>query len=339
LQRSLATHFEGLADRWTNLTRAQLQRQLHDVKTLVDDWMKQNKPVSVSKTIIGIVANERTRHIDRAKNGFSEAINRRVKGHRIIDEIGSANNDTVGDAINAQAFKNLFELSQSTYGRAPDVLVTVGTQVSVYAAQHYSQCARFFFSVSDPIKSNLVTEHERNKRANNIAGFANGINRTSMIQEMVRYFPGKTFAFLYGEHQLQDVQMVEFLKSPEISALIPIVAFVAGDISRPKIDQTLLNGAHIMFGWNLLSTNIDRFVNANPDVPFIGQHYEHKNSDVMASFGLDFWDLGVAAANCLITEHLDNKRPLGDIQIDFSHRVKWYFNEQQMKRFGIKARS
>ncbi len=189
--------------------------------------------------------------------------------------------------------------------------------------------------LSDPIKSKLVTEDERHRRNRNVAGFANGIVQTTMIEEMVQKFPGKKFAFLYSDHQLQDVQMVEFLRSPEIRAKIPIVAFVAGDAARPKIDRKSLNGADLVFGWNLLSTNIDLFVRANQDVPFIGQHNEHKHSDVMASFGYDFYDLGIAAANCLITEHLSNKRAMGEIPIDLKHRADWQFNDQEMFRFEI----
>ncbi|MBX9926795.1 MAG: hypothetical protein K2Y05_10590, partial [Hyphomicrobiaceae bacterium] len=254
------------------------------------------RPTQIEKTIIGVVTNERTRHIDRAHSGFVEKLDELLVGHRYLHEIGSANNESAGHAANNAAFDALIARAQKTYGRKPDLLVTIGTQVSVFAREHHATTPHYFLSVSDPVGSELVSIDDLIERAYHRAGFANGIDRSMILEEISRHFPGKRVGFVYGENQIQDLQMVRFFDLPAIQTIAPPIKLLRGSLDSPRFDDAELSDVDVVFGWNLLSTNIDLFVNANPGVPFIGQHYEHRNSDVMASFGYDFRELGVAAA-------------------------------------------
>jgi hypothetical protein len=152
-----------------------------------------------------------------------------------------------------------------------------------------------------------------------------------MVKDLARCFPGQTFGFLYGKEQLQDRQMLDFLKSQRTIRFVPIEA----NVSAPTVDASLVRGIKLVFGWNMLNTNIDMFVRANPTLAFIGPQYENIQSGVVASYGADFDQLGRSAADFLVDHFFGHGSALGDLPIEFPDTAKMLISKQQMQAFGL----
>jgi ABC-type uncharacterized transport system substrate-binding protein len=247
--------------------------------------------------------------------------------HKIVEETGGPNDGD--DGLNKQAFEAGFRDAGTT---EPDLIVTIGTQVSVYAARHYQAYPRYFLAVTDPVASGLVKANEIKFRDRNVAGFSNGIIPKEMVNTFARCFPHKTFGFLYNEHQLQDMQMKGYLDAQDVIT----VHYVKLDPGSPAFDRDLHQASDIFFGWNALNKNIDRFVTANPDLAFIGPQFENIEAGVVASYGADFAKLGRESADFLVNRFFAAQQPLSSLEINFPDTARMLVSDRQLQHFGLR---
>lgn len=283
---------------------------------------------------VALILNEDVPHIRRVSAGFQSELAELMKVHvRIAPRFGNANNTPEGDEDNAKAFASAFE----ELGGHPDVVVTVGSQVSVYAAKHYAEFPRYFIAVSDPVSSALIRSDELGERAQNVSGYGNGINKATMVAQFSECFPGRKFLYVWGPNQTQDVQTRTFLQSEQSKIQVVDAPMTVGDAST-TIDRTLLLGDPIVFGWNLLNTNINRFVSDNPKTRFIGPALENIGVEVIACYGSDFNFLGKQAAKTLVNEYFrKGSASLGSVPVELPDLGKLYVSERLKNNLQVEV--
>lgn len=266
---------------------------------------------------IALLLNEDAEHIRTAAFSFEHRIHERMGRYQNIEvSIGSANKKD--DSTNEKAFNAALGKLEG----APDVLVTVGTQVSVYAAKHYARLPRFFLVVTDPVGSKIIESTSSGSRGGNVAGFGTGVDRERMVDDLAACFPMQRLGFIYNPDQEQDEIMLNFFESSRKLKIVPVQG-----TQEYKIAAPVLENVKIFFGWNWLNTKLGHYIKENPTALFIGPQYVNIEEGVIASYGADYAHIGSEAADLLMEEFfgwniMGRRQPMSEVSVVLPHRAR-----------------
>ncbi|HEX2100351.1 MAG TPA: hypothetical protein VHF69_06800, partial [Candidatus Synoicihabitans sp.] len=162
-----------------------------------------------------IVLNGPADYAPQIRNGFVHTLEQLLKNSRfapVFEEVvGAAEGNS--SAINEQRFDQLLARFP---GRTPDYLVTIGSQVSIFAHQKYlNKLPLVFIGVGSPQKSGLLPadDNDRSNRGN-IAGVMYGLDtkaRMEFLSNLVTPEAGRRYriGFICNRDYSQDCHVAE----------------------------------------------------------------------------------------------------------------------------------
>ena len=152
--------------------------------------------------------------------------------------------EALQDSQNEAVFKALL----ARFSAKPDYLVTVGTQVSEYAHQHYlNNIPIIFIGVTDPVRSGLVRDYQPDSNRGIIAGTVFDIPINLYLEFFAQAFPGKTFGYVYNPmlyHQ-DDIQRERLLAAA--ASMKPPLTIIPIPVDTPQLSEEQQAQADIFF--------------------------------------------------------------------------------------------
>lgn len=290
--------------------------------------------VPVNKQIIhvAIVLNGDVHYTRDLMEGFRTHLDELFVGTRFQAHyehaIGSP--DKANDAHNKEAFESVLSL----FPKEPDYLITIGTQVSIYASEHYREKIPIvFLGVSSPLGSGIVESIDADPRRGNIAGVAYGARTKDYVQFLSGAFPGKRFGYLHNPSYPQDMHLLSEINSlkhkvkPPMS-VVPIV------LEKPAVTADHEEMADIFFGRYFVSTNLQALINSS-NKPFVGASLYNIGKGSIAAIGSLERDLGRIAAERIIYRNLNDHVALAEIPIQWCDKPVISLDLKSARKFGV----
>ena len=194
---------------------------------------------------VAVVLNGEAEYTATAERAFREKLADGLKHTVFVPrvEVAIGRPESNSDNENRRIFDELLGRFDST----PDYLVTVGTQVSVFAKKNYlGRIPLVFIAVTDPIDAGLVRNFEPDRARGNIGGVAYA-DILGGVRLLERAFPDARIGFYYSSKIPQDQRVATMLAAscPEVTRI--------DDMRSPP--ATSMNNIDLLFGWYYFSRN------------------------------------------------------------------------------------
>jgi len=281
---------------------------------------------------IALVRNGTAPYTREVMTGFIQHLDELLQPTRYSpaydEEIGVAEQTNRGG--NDQIFDNLVGRFPN---KRPDYLVTIGTQVSVFAKQKYLNSIPIIFSaVTDPVRSKIVPSLQPDRNRGNIAGVTYGIPTSRRLQFIADAFGDRKIGFLWNPEYEQDVVMRDQVAGQASQTQPPLnIEFI--EIRSPSLSQQDLARADVFFGWYYLNTTF-HVAAANIPKPLIGATVADAQRGAIACISNDDRALGAVTADVLY-QNLSGGVALPDLSISSPNLATIAINLGVARRFGL----
>lgn len=260
-----------------------------------------------------------------AERAFQNQIELALKDSGYVPrfEIAVGKPDSSSDKENDQIFRELLKRFDS----GPDYLATVGTQVSIFAKEHYlGRIPLIFIAVTDPIAVGLVKGFDPDRARGNIGGVAYG-DVPSGVRFLQQSFPGAHIGFYYNSQIPQDKIVANGLGSccPEIGLF--------DEIQNP-LGTSPMDDIDLLFGWYYFNRNFIEIKNKFHGAMVAGNEADMTRGAV-AMLANNDEEAGSLGATQVLLPTLLQGTSLSDERIMRVKSRKFAINRKVARRHGL----
>jgi putative ABC transport system substrate-binding protein len=260
---------------------------------------------------IGIVLNGDAPHVHGMKDGFIQRLESLFARTEYAANLEIVTGDPNQFENNAPVFE---ELIRRFPNAKPDLLVTIGTQVTEFAYNRYrSRFPVVFMGVTDPVASGLVKSYDRG-RQEAIAGSSYGpptVNRLATIAKIV----GKNrLGFVYDPELTQDQSVMKQVRELALGVW-PRLNVKMIPTRKKELTAEEVSDVDVLFGWYHLHINLATIARSVEGKPIISRWSRHAMQTAVAAIGADDRDIGASVAEKIIAPHILDGVPLQQTRI------------------------
>ena len=295
-----------------------------------------NKEIQISKekkiVHIAIVLNGEVYYTGNIMKGFRSKLDQLLESTPYVAryEWTTGFAEATLNYQNEEVFKSLLARFQSK----PDYLITISTQVSEYAHQHYlNDIPIIFIGVADPVGSGLVRSYEKDLSRGNIAGTTFGGSLTRYLEFVTQAFPGKTIGYVYNPLYHQDELTKERLLLAA-AQMNPQLTIIPIQIDKPQLNEEQQASADIFMGSYFLAKYFQELI-ASSKKPFVAADISNLHRGAIATFNTDSTELGSIAAERLLYVNLTQGTPLSDLPIIIPEKTIIGINLLAARQYNI----
>jgi hypothetical protein len=270
---------------------------------------------------IAVVLNGNAEYTDTALRAFDHELGLRLANTDFVPRIEMAQGRP--EANKEQENKAIFHELIARFSGTPDYLVTIGTQVSIFARNNYlGQIPLIFISVTDPVDAGLVKSFDADRTRGNIAGVAYG-DINAGVQFLHRVFPGARLGFYYSSNIRQDKFVAGRLANccPEVS-------------SFDGVQMPQMNNIDLLFGWYYLDQDFlsvkSRFSGA-----VVAGNEANMTRGAVAMLADNDEETGSLAVSKILLPNLANGVGLGDMPVLRVTTKKFAINKTVARIHGL----
>jgi predicted acylesterase/phospholipase RssA len=270
---------------------------------------------------VALVLNGNAEYAQTAARAFQHELEARLSNTDYVArvELAEGRPETNKEQENTVIFHGLI----ARFSTTPDYLVTIGTQVSIFARDNYlGQIPLIFVSVTDPVDAGLVRSFEADRARGNIAGVAYG-DISAGVQFLHQAFPGARLGFYYGSSIRQDKFVAARLATccPEV-------------ISFDGLHVPQMNNIDLLFGWYHLDQDFlsvkSRFAGA-----IVAGNEVNMTRGAVAMLADNDEETGSLAVSKVLFPNLVNGVGLGDIPVLRVTAKKFAINRAVARSHGL----
>jgi serine/threonine protein kinase len=295
-----------------------------------------NKEIQIRKekkvVHIAIVLNGNFTHTDNVMTAFMSKLDQLleptpyVAHYESITGIAEAPQNEQNDAV----FKSLL----AKFPCKPDYLISVGTQVSEYAYQHYlNEIPIIFVGVTDPVRSGLVRGYEKDPSRGNIAGTTFGGSLMRYLEFFTQAFPGRTIGYVYNPIYHQDEIAKERLLAAA-AQMKPQLTIIPIQVHKPQLNEEQQASADVFFGRYYLTKYFQELISSSRK-PFVAVDTSNLYRGAIATFNTDSTELGSITAERLLYVNLMQGTPLSDLPIIIPENTTIGINLSVARQYNI----
>jgi serine/threonine protein kinase len=296
-----------------------------------------NKEIQISKekkvVNIAIVLNGETSNIRNIMTGFTSKLDELlvpthyVAHYELITGVAEAPQNELNDAV----FKSLLARFRSK----PDYLISVGTQVSEYAYQHYlNDIPIIFVGVADPVRSGLVRSYEKDPSRGNIAGTTFSRSLKPFLEFFTQAFPGRTIGYVYNPILYHQDESTKDRLLAAAAQMKPPLTIIPIQIDKPQLNEEQQASADIFVGAAYLAKHFQELISSSKK-PFVCSEISNVYKGVIATFNTDSTELGRIAAERLLYVNLMQGTPLSDLPIIIPEKPVIGINLSAARQYNI----
>lgn len=296
-----------------------------------------NTPNKISKekkiVNIAIVLNGEVYYTSNIMTGFTSKLDQLlaptpyVAHYELITGVAEAPQNEQNDAV----FKSLLAKFQSR----PDYLISIGTQVSEYACQHYlNEIPIIFVGVTDPVRSGLVRGYEKDPSRGNIAGTTFGGSLKPFLEFFTQAFPGRTIGYVYNPNLYHQDELTKDRLLADAAQMKPQLKIIPIQVDKPQLNEEQQASADIFFGRYYLSKYPQELISSSKK-PFLAEGTANLYRGAIATINIDSTDLGGIAAERLLYVNLMQGTPLSDLPIINPEKRIIGINLSAARRYNI----
>lgn len=221
---------------------------------------------------------------------------------------------------------------------ANDYLVAIATPAAQSLANITKDLPIYFSPVTDPVDAGLVKSLE--KPETNLSGTVDAGPLKEQIELMLSIKPEtKTVGLLYNSGEANSVGEVERAKKileEQNLAYEEVSVTSTNDISQAL--TTLLNKVDALFlvTDNTVASAMSYVgdMAAEKEIPVIGGSKDMVLVNGLATYGLDYYDLGKQTAQMLVRQ-IEEGKSIEEMSVETAKDLELVVNEEMAKRLGI----
>jgi ABC-type uncharacterized transport system substrate-binding protein len=260
---------------------------------------------------IAIVLNGDAPHVHGMKEGFIQRLEAAFTLTKYAPNIEVITGDPKEFEKNGPIFDEIIHRFPEA---KPDLLVTIGTQVSEFAYNRYR--ARFplvFIGVTDPVASGLVQSYDKGRREA-IAGSSYGPSTLNRLATIAKIFGRNRLGFVYDPELTQDKSVM--LQVEELARGVwPRLNVKMIPTRKKELTPDQVADVDVLFGWYHLHVNLASIARSTPDTPIISRWAPHAMQTAVAAIGANDREIGSLAADRIVVPHILQGVPLQEIRI------------------------
>lgn len=287
------------------------------------------KPTPETKSFkIGLVYLVQHPAIDQGLDGFKTEL------QRIETETGAKFDVTYSNAFGEP--KNVNGIVSSFQQNNSDVIVALTTPVAQIAKQMESSKPVIFVGVSDPISAGLVTTLDQGM--NNVTGTTSQDPNFETLELAIKLFPSmKKVGIVYTASESNSVSILnsldEKIKNKSLGVSIVRKAITSTTEILPATNALLSDvDAMFLINDNTVVSSVDLLVkeSAKRNKPIFASDVDSVKKGALFTYGLNYKDEGIAAANILKRILLEKKSP-AQIPVYINNKYYLYVNNELFK--------
>lgn len=221
--------------------------------------------------------------------------------------------DVVYDFQDAQGeFNNAIAIMQKFKDDKVDMIVAISTPIVQAAAQVTSEIPVIIGAITDPVAANVVKSWESS--GNNLTGMSDAAPNRAQLELIPRFLPNaKRVGTIYNAGEANSVVQIEETRA------------VSKELGLDLVEATASNSAEVLMAAQSLVGRVDVFyivtdnvavsafssiakVSLEENIPIIAADPTYIPEGALASFGIDYFTLGMKSAEKAI-EVLQGKLP------------------------------
>ncbi len=221
--------------------------------------------------------------------------------------------DVIYDFQDAQGeFSNAIAIAQKFKDEKADLILAISTPIVQATAQVTSEIPIIIGAITDPVAANVVKSWESS--GNNLTGMADAAPNKAQIELIPRFFSdAKRVGTIFNAGEANSVVQIELSRE------------VCKDLGLELIEVTANNSAEVLMAAQSLVGRVDVFyivtdnvavsafssiakVSLEENIPIIAADPTYIPEGALASFGIDYFTLGMKSAEKAI-EVLQGKLP------------------------------
>lgn len=263
---------------------------------------------------IAIVRNGSADYAKHIQSGFQ---NRAVKTFSKT-EYAVKINDHEGFPYSDEDDKNK-NLIDEILKSNPNILVTIGTQVSVSAVQHFgNKIPIIAIGLGAPLKCNLVDPLDQcSLESGNYACVRYGTSMENRVDFLSKLFDNSKrklkFFFIWNDSAPQDRFLADEVR--EIASRRNDISLDVMEIKDEALPSALDEIGNIIFGFYHLNRNLDKFLMSSKKAVFLGLNPNDTHAGTIASTGSNDYQLGELAVDKILIPRIIKRTPLCKIPL------------------------
>jgi len=278
----------------------------------------QNQAIQIRKqkkiVHIAIVLNGEVYYTRNIMQGFTSKLDQLLEPTPYVAHYESTTGvaEAKQNKQNEAAFKSLL----AKFPSKPDYLISVGTQVSEYAYQHYlNDIPIIFVGVTDPVRSGLIRSYEKDPSRGTIAGTTWGGSLKLFLEFFTQAFPGRTIGYVYNPGLYHQDELTKDSLLAEAAQIKPPLTIIPIQVDKPQMNEEQQASADMFFGGYYWAKHFQELISSNKK-PFVATEISNVyKGGAIATFGTDSIELGSIAAERLLYVNLMQGTPLSDLPI------------------------
>lgn len=235
---------------------------------------------------------------------------------------------------------NIEKIVKSFKDNNVDVILALTTPCAKIAQNQFKDKPIIFVGVTDPIADKLVDNLNFGK--GNITGTTSKVPSTKILQFALELFPNiKKVGVLFSTGENNSIAILNQLESDIKSFNLPIKLIkkgVTATVDIQKIAESTMAETDALFVINdngiVSSVNILIKAADNAHKPIFASDIQSVKQGALFTFGLNYKDEGVAAANILEEIIIDKKKP-NEIPIFINQKDYFVVNKKLFRDYDI----
>ncbi|MEA4936096.1 MAG: ABC transporter substrate-binding protein [Paludibacter sp.] len=235
---------------------------------------------------------------------------------------------------------NIEKIVKSFKDNNVDVILALTTPCAKVAQNQFKDKPIIFVGVTDPVADKLVDNLNFGK--GNITGTTSKVPSTKILQFALELFPEiKKVGVLYSTGENNSIAILTQLESDIRTFNLPIELVkkgVTATVDIQKIAESTMNETDALFVINdngiVSSVNILIKATDNAHKPIFASDIQSVKQGALFTFGLNYKDEGIAAANILKEIIIENKKP-SEIPVFVNQKDYFVVNRKLFKEFKV----
>lgn len=237
---------------------------------------------------------------------------------------------------------NIEKIVKSFKDNNVDVILALTTPCAKVAQNQIKDKPIIFVGVTDPIADKLVDNLNFGK--GNVTGTTSKVPSTKILQFALELFPDiKKVGILYSTGENNSIAILTQLESDIKTFNLPIELVKKGvtatvDIQKIAVSTTNETDALFVINDNGIVSSVNILIKAadNAHKPIFASDIQSVKQGALFTFGLNYKDEGIAAANILKEIIINGKKP-SEIPVFVNQKDYFVINRKLFKEFKVNS--
>jgi putative tryptophan/tyrosine transport system substrate-binding protein len=235
---------------------------------------------------------------------------------------------------------NIEKIVKSFKDNKVDLILALTTPCAKTAQNQIKDIPIIFVGVTDPIADKLVDNLNYGK--DNITGTTSKVPSTKILKFALQLFPNiKKIGILYSTSENNSIAILDQLESDIKNDKLPIELIkkgISSTVDIQKIAESTVENTDALFVINdngiVSSVNILIKITDKAHKPIFASDIQSVMQGALFTFGLNYRDEGIAAANILKEILIDKKKP-AEIPVFINKKDYFVVNKKLFKDFNV----